>query len=63
LLQIECAHVPPVPGVHVSPQIEPTSLTQIASHCTWQQYGSVSQMSDAHGSHDGSSVPPCVQVA
>ena len=34
--------------MQVSPQIEPTSLTQMLSHAPWQQYGSYVQISLAH---------------
>jgi hypothetical protein len=39
-----------------------TSLVQMASHAVVQQYVSLWQMSDAHGSHDGSSWSPVVQM-
>ena len=44
------------------PQIEPTSLTQIESQVTLQQYGSDAQMSVAHVSHPEVRCAPVAQT-
>jgi hypothetical protein len=48
--------------LQVSPQTDPTSLTQIESHCVEQQYGSTPQMLVAQGSHDFFSCEPVEQI-
>jgi hypothetical protein len=50
-------------AVQLSPQIEATSPTQVASHALAQQYGSAAQSVVAQGSHAAARLMPVAQRA
>jgi hypothetical protein len=62
-VQTAWLHVPPPPLVQVSPQYFGTSLTQMPSHCSLQQYGSFAQTSPAHVLQVEVSEGPALQTA
>jgi hypothetical protein len=56
-------HTAPPPPPQVSPQYCSASPTQVSSHSVVQQYGSMSQTSAAHESHEPSIAEPTSQTS